>query len=168
MTDEKGEFQLNKLIEKSKSLHEFYKNQPIQNINAQFLLLYKACPEFTKCQNSTMSILNEVLLNSDNLLFNKCAVHRVYDRKDKKKEPVLYVYIDLKDIGEKFYFADKNVGQFVELPKDQFVERFECYQTDLDESEGLRPWEFEEQIERNIDLSRSSGTITKSEEVEEK
>lgn len=131
LTDKNGQFPINDLLKKSKLLHEFYKNQPDENINKQFLLLSKTCPEFAICQNSSMRILSDVLLDNENLKFNKCAVNRVYDRNDEKKDPILFVYIDLENLGEKFYFADKTSRQFIELSKEEFIKQFECYEKDL-------------------------------------
>lgn len=131
LADKDGKFPIKDLFEKSKLVDEFYANQPEQNINKQFLLLSKVCPEFATCQNSSMSILKDVLLNNENLRFNKCVVNRVYDRADKGKEPVLFVYIDSDELGQKFYSADKTKGQFVELPKEDFTKQFECYEEDL-------------------------------------
>lgn len=131
LADKDGQFPIKDLLEKSKSLGEFYANQPVQNINKQFLLLSQACPEFATCQNSSMSILSDILLSNENLKFNKCVANRVYCRTDKEKRPILFVYIDSNELGKRFYFADKNEGQFLELPQEEFTKRFECYEEDL-------------------------------------
>ncbi len=94
LADRAGQFQIKDLLEKSKLLDEFYANQPEQNISKQFLLLRQTCPEFATCQNSSMSILSDVLLSNENLRFNKCVVDRVYNRTDKEKRPIMFVYID--------------------------------------------------------------------------
>lgn len=133
LADKDGKFPIKNLLEKSKQLHEFYANQPNQNIREQFLLLSQICPEFATCQNSTMSILDNVVLDNENLIFNKCVISRVYDRKDNKKAPVLFVYINSNELGEKFYFADKDKGQFIELSLEEFTKQFECYENDLKE-----------------------------------
>lgn len=116
LADKEGQFPVKNLLEKSKLLDEFYASNPAQNIDKQFLLLSKVCPEFATCQNSSMSILSNILLSNENLDFNKCVVHRVYARTDKSKKPTLFVYINSNELGQKFYFADKDEGQFVELP----------------------------------------------------
>ncbi|MBQ2938109.1 MAG: hypothetical protein IJE05_04455 [Clostridia bacterium] len=132
LADREGQFPIKDLLEKSKLLDEFYANQPNQNINKQFLLMSQVCPEFATCQNSSMSILSDILLNNENLKFNKCVVNRVYNRTDKEKRPILFVYIDSNELGKNFYFADKDRGQFVELPQEEFTKQFECYQEDLE------------------------------------
>lgn len=167
LADKDGQFPIKDLLEKSKSADEFYANQPKQNINKQFLLLSQTCPEFATCQESSMSILSDVLLNNENLKFNKCVVNRVYNRTDKEKGPILFVYIDSNELGKNFYFADKDKGQFVELPQEEFIKQFECYEEDLKSTNGLRPWETKEQGKEDIDLSRSSGKIV-TEEGEER
>ena len=131
LADKEGQFPVKNLLEKSKLLDEFYASNPAQNIDKQFLLLSKVCPEFATCQNSSMSILSNILLSNENLDFNKCVVHRVYARTDKSKKPTLFVYINSNELGQKFYFADKDEGQFVELPQEEFTKQFECYEEDL-------------------------------------
>ena len=130
LADRDGQFPIKDLLEKSKQLDEFYANQPDQNIRNQFLLLKQTCPEFATCQNSTMSILSDVLLSNENLKFNKCVVNRVYNRTDKEKRPILFVYIDSNELGSKFFFAN-NDGEFLELPQEEFIKRFECYEEDM-------------------------------------
>lgn len=130
LADKDGQFPIKDLLEKSKQLDEFYANQPDKNISKQFLLLRQTCPEFATCQNSAMSILSYVLLSNKNLKFNKCVVNRVYNRTDKEKRPILFVYIDSNELGSKFFFAN-NDGEFLELPQEEFIKRFECYEEDL-------------------------------------
>lgn len=131
LADSDGQFPIKDLLEKSKLLDEIYANQPEQNISKQFLLLRQTSPEFATCQNSSMSILSDVLLSNDNLRFNKCVVNRVYNRSDEEKRPILFVYINSNELGNKFYFANKDEGQFVELPQEEFIKQFECYEEDL-------------------------------------
>lgn len=131
LADKEGQFSIKDLLEKSKLLDALYTNKPEQNINKQFSLLRQTCPEFAKCQNSSMSILSDVLLSNENLRYNKCVVDRVYDRTDIEKRPILYVYINSNELGNKFYFANKDEGKFVELPQEEFIKQFECYEEDL-------------------------------------
>ncbi len=122
-----GQFPIKDLLEKSKLLDEFYANQPEQNISKQFLLLRQNCPEFATCQNSSMSILSDVLLSNENLRFNKCVVNRVYNRTDKEKRPIMFIYIDSNELGKRFYYANKDEGQLVGLTQEEFTEQFECF-----------------------------------------
>ena len=78
-----------------------------------------------------MSILSDVLLNNENLKFNRCITNRVYNRTDEEKRPIIFVYIDSNELGKKFYFANKDEGQFVGLSQEQFTKQFECYENDL-------------------------------------
>ena len=130
LADRDGQFPIKDLLEKSRLLDAFYANEPEHNINTQFLLLRQTCPEFATCQNSSMSILSDVLLSNENLRFNKCVVNRVYNRTDKEKRPILYVYINSNELGNKFYFANKDEGQFVGLSQEEFIKQFECYEED--------------------------------------
>lgn len=133
IADKDGEFPVKNLIEKSKKIHEIYADHPAKNISAQFSLLQQTCPEFATCQNSSMAIISDILLSDDNLHFKKCVVNRVFDRNDEDKRPVLYVYIDSAALGKRFYYADKSRGEFQELPQEEFVNRFECYDFDLED-----------------------------------
>ena len=166
LADKEGQFPIKDLLEKSTLVDIFFARQPEQNINKQFLLLRQACPEFATCQNSSMRILSDILLNNENLRFNKCVVNRVYSRNDKEKRPILYVYVDSNELGKKFYFASQEEGQFVGLSQEEFTEQFECYEEDLKRTNGLRPWEMMEQEKEEVDLSKSSGEIVIKEEAE--
>ena len=166
LADKEGQFLIKDLLEKSTLVDIFFARQPEQNINKQFLLLRQACPEFATCQNSSMRILSDILLNNENLRFNKCVVNRVYSRNDKEKRPILYVYVASNELGKKFYFASQEEGQFVRLSQEEFTEQFECYEEDLKRTNGLRPWEMMEQEKEEVDLSKSSGEIVTKEEAE--
>ena len=103
-----------------------------------------------------------LLLNKENIGLDKCVIDRVYDKEDAMKKPVMYTYIESKELGKKFYFANKETGQMVELSQEEFTKRFECYQSDLEKQDGIRPWEDKaKQIEE-----KSSGEI--AEEGEER
>ena len=166
LADKEGNFPIKDLLDKSESIHQRYANQPDVNIKQQFLLLSQVCPEFAKCQNSSMNILSDVLLNNENLKFNKCVVNRAYKKEDNDKKPILYVYINANELGEKFYYADENKGQFIELPQEEFTKQFECYEEDLEKTNGIRPWETIEEQKHEIDLSKSSGKIVAEEGAE--
>lgn len=135
LADRDGQFPIKAFLEKSKQLDEVYANNSEQNIKNQFLLLKQVCPEFATCQNSSMSILKDVLLSNENLRFNKCVVSRVYDRTDKSKRPIIFVYIDSNELGQRFYYANKEEGQFIELSQEEFTRQFECYEEDLEKHE---------------------------------
>lgn len=160
LTDKDEQFPIRKLIETSNNLNALYKNQPEQNVINQFKLLAQTCPEFSTCINPTTSILSKILLNHQNLNFNECVVNRVYNKSDEEKRPVLFVYINSNELGEKFYFANKNICQFVELPKDEFTKHFECYEEDKKRNNGLKFWEITNNEKENINLSNSSGNIS--------
>lgn len=134
LTNKNGEFPLNSLVEISQAIDRVFEKNPERNISNQFLLLAKVFPDFATCQNSSMSVLKDVLLNNENLKFDKCVINRVYNRQDKGKRPVLYVYMDSDELGKKFYFADKDSRQFVELLPEEFVKQFECYRMDLEKN----------------------------------
>lgn len=116
-------------------MHTFYAKEPEQNVSKQFLLLVQTYPEFATCPEETTTILKDILLSSKNLEFDKCAINRVYARTDKEKKPILFVYIDFGDsLGKRFYFANESKGEFIQLPQEEFVNQFECYDEDLKNS----------------------------------
>lgn len=166
LAEKDGDFPIKYLIDESDKLHQTYANDPLKNIEEQFALLQKVCPEFASCQNSTMSILQSPLLDNEYLKYKRCVVNRVYDRLDKDKRPITFVYINFGGLGEKFYYADK--GAFIDTPKKKFLEKFECYEADLEKSNGIKPWEQSEETKVNTNLAQSSGTIIAHEEEEER
>lgn len=155
-----------KIIDKSSELNQRYKNNPLKNLEEQFLLLKKVCPEFASCQNSTMSILYDLILDNEFLKYDKCEVNRVYNKSDKDKRPITFVYINFEELGEKFYHADKEKGEFIYISKEEFLEQFECYKADLEKSNGIRPWEQPRDTKKQIDLASSSGTVAVQKEEE--
>lgn len=135
LADKDGKFPINDLIKKSEILHSLYAKDPEQNVSKQFLLLAQTYPEFATCPMETTTILKDILLSSKNLEFDKCAINRVYDRTDKEKKPILFVYIDFGDsLGKRFYFVNGSKGEFVQLSQEEFVNQFECYDEDLKSS----------------------------------
>ena len=83
-----------------------------------------------------MNMLN-TLLNNANFKFKQCVVNRVYDKADQEKKPVIFVYIELDKLGEKFYYADKEKRKFIEITQEEFTKQFECYQEDLKRNERI-------------------------------
>lgn len=135
LADKDGKFPISDLEKKSEILHTFYANEPEQNVSKQFLLLAQTYPEFATCPEETTTILKDILLSSKNLEFDKCAINRVYARTDKEKKPILFVYIDFGDsLGKRFYFANESKKEFIQLPQEEFVNQFECYDEDLKNS----------------------------------
>ena len=157
-----------KTLDISQKIHEIYANNPKQEIEEQFNLLKKVCPEFATCQNSSMAILSGNFLKDVEM--ERCVVTRVYDKEDIKKDPKICVYVELDEEENIFYYSDKNEGKFIEMPEEEFKEKFDCYEEDL--TKGKRPWEIKEQEAKEEDLRRSSGTIkqenTKEKEGEER
>ena len=167
LTDKDGNFPIKYLIDKSSELNQRYKNNPLKNLEEQFLLLKKVCPEFASCQNSTMSILYDLILDNEFLKYDKCEVNRVYNKSDKNKRPITFVYINFEELGEKFYYADKEKGEFIYISKEEFLEQFECYKADLEKSNGIRPWEQQSRdTKKQINLASSSGTVAVQKEEE--
>lgn len=162
LADKNGQFPLKQLIEASDQIDSRYANNPAKNMEEQLLLLKQACPEFCLCQNSSMSMLN-TLLDTENLNLDRCVVNKVYHRQDQERRPVLYVYAESEELGKRFYYADKEKEQFIELPQEEFTKQFECYDRDLKQENGQRPWEIQKPEKEKIDLARSSGNVVAKE-----
>lgn len=165
LADKNGDFPIKELIEKSNAIDKLDLSDE-EELKRQLLLLEDYYPLFANCQNSTINILQGTVLAQENLKFKNCVASRVYEKEDKDKRPVMYVYADLLESGKKFYYADKETGQFTELSQKDFEQKFECYGMDLEKEKGNRPWEIEK-IEKEVeDLSRSSGKVIAEEREE--
>lgn len=153
-----GNFKIKELIDKSQKIDSL-NLAPEKSIEMQLQLLSRYYPQFATCQNSTLTILQGISLGQDNLRLEKCVASRVYERRDDKKQPIIYVYAVLPTMVKKFYFANKQLGEFEGLSPEQFVSRFECYDMDIEKQGGVRPWETDSRENVESDLSRSSGKI---------
>lgn len=141
MVGKDGNVRIKKLIDKSAEVDSIFKDDMGRNIEAQLELLKRLYPDFYKSQNSTMEIMRNVLMKNKNMNFDKCVINRVYDKDDKSKSAVMYMHIDDSDIGRKFYYANKETGEFEKISEENFKKRFECYKLDLNKTNGVRPWE---------------------------
>ena len=161
IADKEGQFPIKTLIEKSKEIDE---ENPIEEeqISKQLMLLKEYYPNFAMCENSSMSLLESMFAGLKNTSFDKCIVNRVYDKSDEEKRPVVYIYANFPNSGKKFYYIDKEKGEFIGTEEQEFSKKFECYEQDLATWKGKRPWE-DINIETEKDLSQSSGKIVADE-----
>ena len=160
IADEEGKFPISKMLDEKELIDKTSKDVR-ENISKKIELLRETCPEYAACINSTDRILSSILFEqSDNFSFNRCIVSRVYDKSDENKTPVLYTYLDFEEEGKLFFYADKETGEFVELSKEEFEKRFDCYERDKEKTDGKRAWEYEKEVDQ--DLSRTSGEIEAS------
>lgn len=158
LADENGNFLIKYLIDKSIELHKMYADDPLKDCEEQFLLLQKVYPEFPNCPDSTMAILKCTILENEFLKYDRCVINRVYEKSDKDKKPITFAYFDFGEVGERFYYVDKEKGECIDISKEDFLKRFECYEYDLANSNGVKPWENSKQ-NKEVDLAKSSGTI---------
>ena len=150
LTDRDGNFPIKGLIN---TIEQIHKSSLLSNDKIKEILksVENYCPEFATCNMET-SVILEDFLSRDGINYSRCVVERVYDREDKEKKPVLYVYVDVPGEGRIFFYADKECKRFVEVSEQQFTERFECYDMDLEQMNGRRPWE-EEIINEEKDIN---------------
>ena len=158
LADENGNFLIKYLIDKSIELHKMYADDPLKDCEEQFLLLQKVYPEFPNCPDSTMAILKCTILENEFLKYDRCVINRVYEKSDEDKKPITFAYFDFGEVGERFYYVDKEKGECIDISKEDFLKRFECYEYDLANSNGVKPWENSKQ-NKEVDLAKSSGTI---------
>lgn len=152
-------FKIKELIDKASQIDSLGLSQE-ENIKKQLEALADYMPDFATCQNSTMDILRAVSLSQENMSFNKCVVNRVYNKEDESMKALVYIFIDTPDCGEKFYIADAETGAFLDTPREEFIQKYECYEKDLSKNNGVRPWEdISEPVEEIEDLTKSSGKI---------
>lgn len=162
LADKDGCFPIKSLIDKSDAIANT--NLPSdESVRKQLDLLSSYYPDFATCQNSTLTVLQSIVLNHENLNFNECVVSRVYSKDDDAKKPVIYVYVDLPEKGKTFYFGDDNSKQFLELSQKDFEARFECYEKDIEKNGGNRPWDNDLNPHAPEDLNKSSGKLISSE-----
>ena len=131
LADKEGHFPIKDLIDKVNQINNEnidFKEKIVKKIE----VLQQKCPEYAKNINETIQIMKCILFaNNENFNYNKCVASRVYDRNDDKKKAVLYTYFDLGDGQQMFYYADQESGEFINLDKEEFENKFECYENDL-------------------------------------
>lgn len=157
-----GKFPIGRLMARAREIDETSKDMQ-SNINKKFALLKEWCPEFASCQNSTISVIQDVLFEAnDKFDFKKCIASRVYEKADGNREAVLYIYMELEDQQKMFFYADKQSGEFIQLSQEQFEAKFECYDEDLKKAtDNKRPWENGQKIQENKE--NSSGQVSTEE-----
>lgn len=137
IADKDGNFPIKTLVDKIQNCEVVGK----QGINKRFEMLKEYYPDFAKYNHATADILSGLVLRINNIDTNKCIVNRVYEKEDKTKTPILYVYADLEKDGKEFYYVDKEKGEFIQLAQEEFEKRFECYEYDMEENKYQRPWQ---------------------------
>ena len=157
IADEKGNFPIKNIFDESEKIYELGLKSG-EYLPRILKLLQEMYPDFTHSINETTDMLYG-LLDNEKFNYEKCVIKRVYKRSDKEKMANLYVYADFGEDGKVFYVADRETGEFVELEQRDFEEQYECYQMDLDRSNGIRPWESVEKTVEIKNLTQSSGKV---------
>jgi len=161
LTREDGTFLVGNLIEQSDKIAN--KNISLeQKFEEQLSLLQKVNPNFDTCQNSTVLILSDILLNHPEMNFKRIVINRVYNKNDKKKTPAIYIYCDLDDEKNIFFVSEPGSGTFSKMNKEDFIKCYDCYEYDLKEAKGIRPWE-KGAIDIEKDINNSSVIATERE-----
>lgn len=140
VADENGDFPIKSIIEEAEKIDNLNLDEE-EKLKKQFELLYKCNPEFATFQNSTITILKDVFLSQENFKFKKAVVDRVYNKNDEDRNSVMYIYLDLPNSGKNFYCASKGEKCFNHLSQKEFEEKFACYDKDLENTDGIKPWD---------------------------
>lgn len=141
LANAQGEFPIYALFQTAQKIDNLALPEA-RKIEEQLRALENYYPDFASAIQETTAVLRGVSFQQKNQNYQRCVVKRVYEKKDPKKRPVLYVYMELPIDGKKFYYADARQKKFVELPQKEFEERFSCYQKDLEKENGT-PWKQE-------------------------
>ena len=166
IADENGEFPIGKLIDKSEEINNLNLDTS-ETIKKQLELLKETNPNFASCPDSTIEVLKDVLLDKDKIDYSKCIIDRVYNKNDDSRKPVQYIYVELPNGKNTFYYADLSATDFSEISKEEFEAKFECYDTDLEKNNNNRPWQQKSDYEKEEDLTKSSGHIKASKKPNE-
>ena len=77
-----------------------------------------------------------------------------------KKENLYYIYVSdwQKDSLPLFYVVENGAKEFSKLDRESFIMQYDCFDKDLEKSDGIRPWE-EGSKEVAKDLAQSSGKV---------
>ena len=164
LTNEDKTFPISSMMKKSDEIAK--SNIKLEEKLKQELDIVKEFhPDFATCQNSSISIIAGNILNHKEMEFDKIVANRVYKRDDKDKKSVMYIWAVMGN-KEAFYVADPDLSEFIPMDRQDFVDKYECYQNDLDKSRGIRPWD-SLQKEKEEDLNRSSGKVLASQGIEQ-
>ena len=158
LTNENGEFFIKDVMEKVQEIDNTSESVE-ENIRAKFELLRNIEPHFAQTINSTMKIIQNVLfVKNEKINYGKSVISRVYDKTDDERNAVMAMYFDFLDgKGKRFFYADREKGEMIELPAKEFIERFDCYDYDIEAFGNKRFWELDKEIETSKEVS--SGEI---------
>lgn len=157
LAKENGNFPISDMMSESDRIA--VQDIPIdEKITKQLDLLTNYHPDFSMCQNSTISIIAGNILKHPEMSFKKLVVNRVYNRRDENKTPAVFVYYNAGKEKERFFVAEPGSKSFSYKNKDDFIIEYECYEKDMEKTDGLRPWEAGAK-EVKKDLNRSSGKV---------
>ena len=158
LTNENGEFFIKDVMEKVQEIDNTSESVE-ENIRAKFELLRNIEPNFAQTINSTMKIIQNVLfVKNEKINYGKSVISRVYDKSNDERNAVMAMYFDFLDgKGKRFFYADREKGEMIELPAKEFIERFDCYDYDIEAFGNKRFWELDKEIETSKEVS--SGEI---------
>ncbi len=152
---ENGEFPAIIYDELFKTAGRMYESNPDTYFQKIFKIITRIYPDFTEAQNESIGFISSVLIKTQNENIERAIVDRVYDKSDKSKSPVLYTYADMGELGERFYVADREQGNMIAISKEEFEERFDCYDLDLKAKNGVRPWQARSKEYQNPNISQA-------------
>ena len=139
VADRNGDFPMKDIFESFNTPEN--KKLPIkEKLEKCLSVLSENFPEFAESVQESILAL-EFFLNSEIIDYGQYKIGIVYEREDKEKKANMFFYADLEEEGELFYYADKESKSFLQLTRQEFEEKFECYEKDLEENNGIRMWD---------------------------
>ena len=142
----------------------------IKGVEEKLKLLKEYYPNFSSSISSTMDILNGTVIKPEELNLNRCIINRVYQKDDENRETKMYIYAKSEKDEEVFYVVGENDQDFTKMCKEDFIEKYECYENDLDAKDGKRPWEIENDTkeEKRLELSEKKKVASNKIDLEER
>lgn len=118
-------------------------NAPLKKkILDKFKILQEFYPDFAECINETASNFSIFFFNNEEGFdIPRTVIKKCYEKSDEKRKAVLFFYFDTGKEGEMFFYADKTLGKAVQVSREEFENRFACYDTDLQKNNGVNLWD---------------------------
>ena len=165
LTDKEGNFPISEFLDKIEKIYskDILNDEKIKEV----LNLTQETYGYTFDNQETMMGILTTALDIEKLKLERCVIKRVFEKEDKEKTPVVYAYLEKEDGQQDFYYVDVDTKSFIKMTQEQFEEKFECYELDLERDNGVRPWEEGYgKIEKNENREKVVATKEKDSEEE--
>lgn len=114
--------------ERTEEIFQNYDFSQVQRLEGQIKIIERLNREFWKSPNENMGLVLFLLEKADIKELKLIKMDICFDKKDEKKEPIMYIYAEFENGIEKRYYADKINCKFSEILKEEFENKFELYE----------------------------------------